>query len=620
MDSNEDKKKEETPCPNASDDLKKSDSDDYNPYRDDNEETNDKNNEHNNEQDSHENIFKIDPEKGNISEQLGLDLDYPTQTKIVRHIEENSQNYNNAKNMELNHGVPQTMDEFNPYKNENIAGNDNLRNKNNEPRNFLDNFKNAINENNRNFNNNNNQNFNNNNNQFNNNYGNNNYNNNYGNNNFNNNNYNNNFNNNNFNNNYGNNNYGNNNFGNNNFGNNNFGNNNFVNNNYGNNNYGNNNYNNQNNFTPTPNNNFNNNKNNSNNNENIKKIESLINACKAKYKNALELFQKNQIAESKKNLNHVITTLDSVVQNINEKNQNASYLLPNISSLKAEVSRKLNEYNFRTYQLNLDLFQNERYQQKMELAAYAKRFMLSCPFISFNDIYDPPLDQSKTIKKSVIEIYERSQKSGYKCILFYGPKGSGKTMTAHALAQHIGGVFFQLEGAQNLKIQFFVKEFGRVCAEIKRPVVILVRNIETYMNNALPELLFLYDKFNTIKNNLVLIISSTYPPQSLPRQLKFTYIQCINCANQRNKFGLFKFLTDKLGVKVSMEQQDLMNFVYQNFRTYSNNDIFQVIKAALNIAKQDGGSIDEIDRNILEKALRTVPGSLIPQVMQYYKL
>ena len=69
-----------------------------------------------------------------------------------------------------------------------------------------------------------------------------------------------------------------------------------------------------------------------------------------------------------------------------------------------------------------------------------------------------------------------------------------------------------------------------------------------------------------------------------------------------------------------MEQQDLMNFVYQNFRTYSNNDIFQVIKAALNIAKQDGGSIDEIDRNILEKALRTVPGTLIPQVMQYYKL
>ena len=96
MDSNDDKKKEETPLPNVSDDLKKSDLEDYNPYRDDNEENNDKNNEQNNEQDSHENIFKIDPERGNISEQLGLDLDYPTQTKIVKHVEENSQNYNNA--------------------------------------------------------------------------------------------------------------------------------------------------------------------------------------------------------------------------------------------------------------------------------------------------------------------------------------------------------------------------------------------------------------------------------------------------------------------------------------------------------------------------------------------
>ena len=62
----------------------------------------------------------------------------------------------------------------------------------------------------------------------------------------------------------------------------------------------------------------------------------------------------------------------------------------------------------------------------------------------------------------------------------------------------------------------------------------------------------------------------------LPKQLKFIYIQCVNCVNQKMKYGLFKFLLDKIGITISMMEQDLMNFVYQNFRTYSNNDIFQV--------------------------------------------
>ncbi len=273
-----------------------------------------------------------------------------------------------------------------------------------------------------------------------------------------------------------------------------------------------------------------------------------------------------------------------------------------------------------TYYLSLGLFQNIRYEQKMELATFAKKFILTTPFISFNDIYESSTDQTKTVKKNILEIYERSQRSGYKCILLYGPKGSGKTLAAHALAQHLGGVFCQIEGVQNLKIKYFVTEFGRVCTEIKKPVVILLKNIETYMNNALPEILFLYDKFNTIKNNLVFIVSSTYPPQSLPKQLKFTYIYCINCVNQRGKYGLFKFLTNKFGINISMEEQDLMNFVYQNLRTYSNNDVFQAIKTILNMKKQSGGSLNEVDRNTLENAIRSSPGTLSQQVIQYYKL
>ena len=180
----------------------------------------------------------------------------------------------------------------------------------------------------------------------------------------------------------------------------------------------------------------------------------------------------------------------------------------------------------------------------------------------------------------------------------------------------------QIEGLNNLKIKYFVTELGRLCNEFgNRPVVILVKNIDYVVNNALPELLFLHDKFNNNKKkNILFIVTSTIPPQNLPNQLKFTYKQCINSVNQRNKYELFKFLTNKFGINISMSEQDLMNFVYQNFRNHSNYDVFQVVKACLDLRKQEGGRLDEVDRTTLEKALRNVPGSLSPQIVQYYNL
>ena len=270
-----------------------------------------------------------------------------------------------------------------------------------------------------------------------------------------------------------------------------------------------------------------------------------------------------------------------------------------------------------SYQLIIKLFTNIKYEQKMSLEAYAKKFILTCPFISFEDIYDP----TNEVKKKMLDIYERSKKTGNKSLLLYGPKGSGKTLVVHALAKQIGGIVAQIEGVNNFKIQFFVKEFARVSSEYtKRPIVIYVKNVETIVNNALPELLFLFDKFINNKRDIIFIVSSSIPPQNLPKQLKFYYYLLINSANQQNKYGLFKFLTNKFGINVNMIEQDIMNFVYQNFRNYSNYDVFQVLKSALDMKKQNGGNLQEVDRNVIENALRTVPGSLSQQIMQAFNL
>ena len=558
--------------------IPSNDLDDENPYREDVKK---------NEIVGKVNTLDLDPEKGNISDQLGLEFDYPTQTKVF------AESDNIEKNLDAKYDLPKPNNS-NPYEINNNANNNNNMNEN---RKFLDSFENPIGLNDLPTNNNNN-NFGNKNN----NYGN--KNNNYG-------------NNNNFNNNYGNNNNFNNNYGNNN----NFNRNNYMNNFGGpsdynnNNNYNpNNNYNNNNNYNP--NNNFN------NNDQNLKKIQNIITVCDTKYKNAMSQFKNYQIIESKKNLAYLINTLSSLEKTVKEKNQIALPLLPNITSLKNTIINKYSEYNYFTYILTSNLFQNIQYQKNCDLVKFCEKFMTTRPFISFDDIYDTSTNPNMPTKQALLEIYTKAQRTGYKSLFLYGPNGSGKTLYVHALANELGAVLGQLDSVQIIKVQYLVKEFARIITEyINRPLIVYVKNVDSLCKfGALGEIMFLYDKFNSYNKNVLFICSSPFPLKNTPQQLKFKYIHLINSANQNNKYNLFKFLINKFGIKISMDENDLSNFVYQNFKNYSNGDVFQVIKCAMDFKKQSGGNVFEIGRTELEQALKTKKGSLDQQCMQYYGL
>ena len=80
MDFNDNDHKDVLPINNTKGDEKQDLDDDYNPYRDDK----DDDKEDKDENEPKQNIFDIDPDKGNISEQLGMEFDYPTQTKIAK--------------------------------------------------------------------------------------------------------------------------------------------------------------------------------------------------------------------------------------------------------------------------------------------------------------------------------------------------------------------------------------------------------------------------------------------------------------------------------------------------------------------------------------------------------
>ena len=520
----------------------------------------------------------LDPDKGNISDQLGLEFDYPTITKIFKHnSQENNQN-------EVN----------NNFNNDN----DNNNNKN---RNFLDNFDSPIdlsdlpndnkinnfdnNNNNNNFNNNDNEgnnmkypnlsevfDKNNNNIQNNNNYGNkNNYENN--------------------NNNYGNNNYG-------------------YKNNYENNFGGPNNYNNN------PNNNFNN-----DNFEQMKKIQNIITACDTKFKSAIAQYKNYQVIESKKNLINLINTLNTLEKTIKEKNKYASPLLPNIDSLKSSISKKYYEYNYFTYILTSNLFQNIQYKNGYDISKFAENFIITRYFITFNDIIDTSFDPNFSTKETLLNIFSRAQKSGEKTLFLYGPKGSGKTLYVHALANELGAVLGQIDNLQTIKIKYFVREFSKlICDYLTRPIIVFVKNVDILSKEALGDITFLRDKFCGYQKSVLFICSSAFPIKNLPPQLKFKYVHLINSANQANKCNFFKNLTNKFGIKVSMNDNELNDFVIQNFKNYSNRDVFQVIKSTMDIRKRSGGSIFEIGRNDLEQALKIVKGSLDQQTTQFYGL
>ena len=528
----------------------------------------------------------IDPEKGNISDQLGIEFDYPTETKVFGKSNNQDNNNNDVNNMnpfENNNNNNNQINENNmgnPYNpNVNMNNNNLNNNKNFYGNNF--NYNNNYNEGQNNYNNNNNFNNNNNYNNFINN-----------NNNFNN-------NNNNFNNNY-----------------NNINNNNDYNNfNNNNNNIFNNNNNNNNNF------NNNNNANNNNEDKNYKKIQQIIKVCETKYNNAINQFKNYQILDSKKNLNNLISSLNTLENTIKKSNQIALPLLPDIDKLRSNIFKKVYEYNYWTYTLNINLFQNFTYQPNTDIASYAKKFILTTSFVSFNDIYDTSLDPNKPTRSALLDIFDRAQRTGYKTLFLYGPKGSGKSLCVHALAAELGAAIGQIDSLKNLKVKYLVKEFARLITEfINRPIIVFIKDVENLTKDGLGEILFLHDKFNSEKRKVLFICSSQYPLRNLPQQLKFKYIHLINSANQNNKYNLFKFLTNRFGIKVDMSDSDLSNFIFQNSRNYSNLDIFNIIKTCMDLKKQSGESIFEISRSDLEKAFKIKRGSLDENCIQFYHL
>ena len=371
--------------------------------------------------------------------------------------------------------------------------------------------------------------------------------------------------------------------------------------------------------------------NNNNNPNDAKKIKAILDMCIALYNQSLKQYDNFNIKEAMKTLCKSIKGLDGLKQTIQNKKTSFNSLIPKITSLRNKAFSNLQEYRINIYLLINLKFKPVEYDQVEPLLEFAKRYILTEPFISFDDVFDPALDENKKLKFVMNDYFKKAQRLGYKNLLLYGPKGSGKTLAVHALAYDLKAKLAQINGLELFKIPYFSKEFVKAAFSFmqNKPLIVYIKNIEKMFSN-MNNFNFIYDRVSSSKmENIIFIASTQEIMYNLPKEVskKFHYSHCIRPAPKNQKFNYIRFLSQKIGIKINLSDQDLNNFAFENLINYSNEDIFYLLKSAIEIKRQQFGNDEEnrvykegLNYNDIMNALKSVKGSLQPSDIKNYYL
>ena len=374
-----------------------------------------------------------------------------------------------------------------------------------------------------------------------------------------------------------------------------------------------------------------NNNNNQMNPQDAKRIKAIMDTCESLYNKSYNQYESFDIRGAIMTLCKSIKGLDGLKQTIINKKTSFSSLIPKITSLRNKAFSNLQEYRIMLYLIIPLKFRPVPYNECDPLNEFVKRYLLTEPFITFDDIFDSTLDQNKSLKFVMIDYFKKSQRLGYRCLLLYGPKGSGKTLAVHALANNLGGKVAQIQGTELFKIPYFAKEFIKVSFNYQqfKPLIVYVKNMEE-MFSSITNFNFLYDRTTSSKlQNVIFIASTTKPVQMLPKNIseKFHYVHCIRPADKNQKSNYIKFISQKIGIQINMSDQDLNTYAFQNLHNYSNEDIFNLIKTAIELKKKEIGQDEEnrvykegLSGSDMLKALDSAPGTLSEEEIKYYYL
>ena len=372
------------------------------------------------------------------------------------------------------------------------------------------------------------------------------------------------------------------------------------------------------------------------NDNDVKKIKAIINKCESIVSMAKAQYDDFEIREAITTIIKVIKGLDSLKNTINTQKQFCSSLLPSITSLRSKSFSTLQEYRMMVYRLIPIKFKPVLYRpyegQNESLISFCSKYILNKPFISFDDIFESDsIEYNKRVGFNLNNNIYQAKKTGNKCFLIYGPHGCGKTMYVHAIANQLGAKIAQIEGTELFKIPFFARDFIKACfANMQfKPLIIYMKNIEE-MFSTINNFNYIYDKVaSSYELNVYFFASSSINIYNLSRQIadKFQFFQLVKPIENINKGDFIKFIGKKIGIEIKVNEKELFNLAMENLKHFSNKDIFDLIRIAIDIKKQNSPPDDEnwvyreglIEDDIM-KALGSVEGSLTDDVLKSYYL
>ena len=368
----------------------------------------------------------------------------------------------------------------------------------------------------------------------------------------------------------------------------------------------------------------------------IKRIKAIISKCESYYDSSKSQYENFQIREAITTLCKTIKGLDSLKNTINTKKQFCSALVPGITSLRNKSFSTLQEYRIMVYKLIPIIFKPVLYKpyedQNESLINFCGKYIFNKSFISFDDIYENnSIDDNKRIKTNLNINISQAQKTGNKCFLIYGPKGCGKTLYVHAIANMLGAKIAQIEGVELFKIPFFSREFIKASFGSMqfKPLIIYMKNIEQ-MFSTLNNFNYIYDKVaSSYELNVYFFASSSINVYNLPRQIsdKFQFFQCVKPIDKNHRSEYIKFIGKKIGIEIKINEKELNNFATEKLNYFSNEDIFDLIRNSIGIKKQKSPPDDEnwvyregLYEDDLKNALGSIKPSLTDDVLKSYYL
>ena len=331
-----------------------------------------------------------------------------------------------------------------------------------------------------------------------------------------------------------------------------------------------------------------------------------------------------------------IKGLDTLKTTINTQKQYCSHLLPLIISIRSKSFSTLQEYRIMVYRLIPIIFKPVLYKpyenQNESLISFCSKYIYNKPFISFDDIYETDaFEYNKKVKLSLNNNITQAQKTGNKCFLIYGPHGCGKTLYVHAIANQLGAKIAQIDGTELFKIPFFARDFVKACFQgVKfKSLIIYMKNIEQLFST-INNFNYIYDKVaSSYELNVYFFASSSINVYNLPKHIKdkFQFFQLVRPIENKDKSNLIKFIGKKIGIEIKMNEKELLKLAMENLNHFSNKDVFDLIRIAIDIKKQNSPSEDEnwvykegLNEDDIMKAIGNIEGSLTDEVIKKYYL